>query len=262
MSLALSFDYLRVEDRSQVRKITIYNPKKLNALHRAMLRELSKAIDTLYKEKSLRGAVITGEGEKAFAAGADIQEFVGLSAKEAAQLSEEGQALFLRISSCPRPIVAAVRGFALGGGCELAMACHLRIASSSARFAQPEVKLGLVPGYGGTQRLVELIGKTRAMEWILTGKIYTAEEALKAGLLNAVVEKEEELLPRAYELLELTKGGSPEAIAAAIKCVNQAIPPQEFKAEVKAFANCATTENFREGTAAFLEKRKPNFSDK
>ena len=262
MSLALSFDYLRVEDRNQVRKLTIYNPKKLNALHQVLLRELSEAIDTLYKEKHLRGAIITGEGERAFAAGADIQEFVGLSSKEAARLSKEGQSLFLRISSCPLPIVAAVRGFALGGGCELAMSCHLRVASSSARFGQPEVKLGLIPGYGGTQRLVELIGKTKAMEWILTAKTYTAKEALQDGLLNDMVEKEEELLPRAYELLEQTKEGSPEAIAAAIKCINQAIAPQGFQEEVKSFSNCATTENFQEGTAAFLEKRKPNFSDK
>ena len=257
-----SFDHLHIENHDQVLKLTIYNPKKLNALHKALLRELAEAVEQLYEEKQLRAAIIIGEGSRAFAAGADIQEFVGLSAPEAIRLSAEGQSLFARISSCPKPIVAAVQGFALGGGCELAMACHLRVASPSARFGQPEVKLGLIPGYGGTQRLVQLIGKTRAMEWILTGKIYTAEEALQAGLLNAVVETEEELLPRAYTLLEHIKGGSPEAVAAAIDCINQAAPPQGFEAEVRDFAACATTENFREGTAAFLEKRKPNFSDK
>lgn len=256
-----SFKHLRVEDQDHIRRIVLCNPKQLNALHRALLEELSLAIEALYSEKKqLWGAIIQGEGGRAFAAGANIKEFEDLSPTAAAHLARRGQQIFQRIEEGPIPVVAAVQGFALGGGCELAMACHLRVAAPSARFGQPELRLGLIPGYGGTQRLVQLIGKTKAMEWILTGETYTAEEALRVGLVNHVVETEEALLPYAQALLSKVAKGSPEAVSAAISCIHHAAAAHAYEAEAKAFANCAATENFQEGVSAFLQKRKANFS--
>ena len=255
-----SFSHLKVEKHHGIARLRLSNPRQLNALHQALLEELSLAVDDLYADTSLSGAILMGEGDRAFAAGADIKEFSNLLPEAAAHLSKKGQKLFQRIEDCPIPIVAAVRGFALGGGCELAMACHLRVASPSALFGQPEVKLGLIPGYGGTQRLVQLIGKTRAMEWILSGEVHTAKEALEIGLINRLSSTEESLEASAEELLNKVTIGSPEAISASIACVNRAAAPQAYEEEVKAFAQCAGTENFKEGTSAFLEKRKASFS--
>lgn len=253
------FSYLKVEEQSDIMTIRLSNPQQLNALSKSLLDELSVAVEELHRQKKLRGAILIGEGTKAFAAGADIKEFVGMNSEGAADLATRGQRIFQRIEDAPIPVVAALRGFALGGGCELAMACHLRVATPSVRLGQPEVKLGLIPGYGGTQRLVQLIGKTKAMEWILTGAIYEAEEALKIGLLNHIVESEEALEPYVRELLNQTKAGSPEAVAASIACVNQAARTQAYEEEVLQFASCASTSNFKEGVDAFLEKRKPSF---
>ena len=256
----LMFSYLKVEQKADLMLVTLSNPKQLNALTEGLLGELEEVVEGLYDQKALRGVVIKGEGKQAFAAGADISAFVDLTPEGAEVFARRGQRVFARIEDAPVPVVAAVRGFALGGGCELAMACHLRVAAPSARFGQPEVKLGLIPGYGGTQRLVQLIGKTKAMEWILGGAIYGAEEALRLGLVNQVVDSEEALEPYALELLERTKVGSPEAISAAISAVNQAARAVNYEQEARSFALCAGTTNFREGTRAFLEKRAPSFT--
>ncbi len=257
-----TFQHLRIADKQAVRTITLCNPKQLNALHSALLAELNIAINSLYTEKNLQAAILIGDGTRAFAAGADIKEFVGIKPIAAATLARRGQALFALIEACPIPVVAAVRGFALGGGCELAMACQLRVASPSARFGQPEVKLGLIPGYGGTQRLVQLIGKTKAMEWILTGATYTAEQALHAGLINHVVDNEEDLEPYIHQLLGHIQANSPTAVSAAISCINSACAHLAYEAEIQAFARCTTTQNFHEGTDAFLTKRKAVFSSR
>ena len=220
------------------------------------------AFNTLELNTSIRVIILTGTGEKAFVAGADISEFSGLSQQEGMALAKRGQDIFFKIENSPKPIIAAVNGFALGGGCELAMACHMRIASENAKFGQPEVNLGLIPGYGGTQRLTMLIGKGKAMEFLLTGNMIDAANALQSGLVNYVV-PQDQLLHKAKEILTTINSKAPVAIAKCINAANHAYTGiKGYEQEIFGFSECFITEDVKEGTAAFLEKRKPNFKGK
>jgi enoyl-CoA hydratase len=243
--------------------ITINRPDKMNALNKTVLQELHSAVDEVYNNPAIRSAIITGAGAKAFVAGADISEFQGLKHHEGMELAQKGQNIFKKIEEAPKPIIAAVNGFALGGGCELAMACHFRIAADNARFGQPEVNLGLIPGYGGTQRLTQLIGKGRAIEFMITGNMLDAATALQYGLVNHVV-PQEELLSKARSILELVNTKAPLAVGRCIKAANAVFDPAKdgFAEEVKLFGECFATEDMVEGTTAFLEKRKPVFIGK
>lgn len=252
------YQTLLTEVKEGIQIITINRPDKLNALNKTVMEELDKAVDALIADSSLAGALITGAGPKAFVAGADIKEFVGLSVAEGKALAQKGHDIFFKIERSPKPIVAAVNGFALGGGCELAMACHFRIASSTARFGQPEVNLGLIPGYGGTQRLTQLIGKGRAIELILTGNTIDASMASAYGLVNDVVEPET-LIDKALSILQVIRSKAPIAVAQAIAAANAAFTEGGFDREIEGFSACFGTEDMKEGTSAFLEKRKANF---
>ena len=240
--------------------ITINRPDKLNALDKTVLEELNLVLDQVYNDDTIRGAIITGSGNKAFVAGADISEFSGLSRDQGIALAKNGQDSFFRIENAPKPIIAAVNGFALGGGCELAMSCHFRIASDNAKFGQPEVNLGLIPGYGGTQRLVHLVGKGRAMEMLMTSKMISAAEAKQIGLVNEVTEPGN-LLEKTKEILSLILSKAPLAVAACIRAANAALDEKQngYEVEISEFGNCFVTEDVKEGTAAFLEKRKASF---
>jgi len=244
--------------------ITINRPDKLNALNKVVIGELGHAIAEVYTNEDIKAAIITGAGEKAFVAGADISEFLSLNASEGAALAQRGQDLvFSKIEHCPKPIIAAVNGFALGGGCELAMACHFRLASDTAKFGQPEVNLGLIPGYGGTQRLVQLIGKGKAMELMLTGNMINAAEALALGLVNHVTTSED-LMTKTYAIVQSIIAKAPLAVSRVIELVNIAsyTPQTGLQNEVIAFGELFDTEDAKEGATAFLEKRKPQFSGK
>lgn len=243
--------------------ITINRPDKLNALNTATLSEIKNAMNFAYESSEVKGIIITGAGEKAFVAGADISEFAGFSVEQGKKLSANGHEIFNAIENCPKPVIAAVNGFALGGGCELAMACHLRVASENAKFGQPEVNLGLIPGYGGTQRLIQLIGKTKALELLMTADIIKADEALKLGLVNYVV-PQEQLLSKCNEIFEKIKSKAPFAIGQIIKCANAFFMDgvDGLKFEINAFSECCGTQDFKEGTDAFLNKRKANFRGK
>ncbi|OQP64859.1 enoyl-CoA hydratase [Niastella vici] len=243
--------------------ITINRPDKLNALNKTVFDELNTAIDDVYNNPAIRSVIITGAGQKAFVAGADISEFQGLKHHEGMDLAKKGQYIFRKIEEAPKPVVAAVNGFALGGGCELAMACHFRIASENARFGQPEVNLGLIPGYGGTQRLTQLIGKGRAIELLITGNMLDAATALQYGLVNYVV-PQEELLAKARSILELVNTKAPLAVGRCIKAANAVFDHTKdgFTEEVNLFGECFATHDMVEGTTAFLEKRKPDFQGK
>lgn len=241
--------------------ITINRPDKLNALNKVVIEELSSAIDEVYDNPEIRSAIITGAGPKAFVAGADITEFLSLDAAGGKELAQRGQDMvFSKIEHAPKPIIAAVNGFALGGGCELAMACHFRLASENAKFGQPEVNLGLIPGYGGTQRLTQLIGKGRAMEMLMSANMIDANTALQYGLVNYVVPADE-LLNKAKGILEIINTKAPLAVAACIKAANAVFDETKdgYKTEIDAFADCFVTEDMKEGTTAFLEKRKAQF---
>lgn len=240
--------------------ITINRPDKLNALNKTVMDELSKVIDEVYTNAEIRSAIITGAGAKSFVAGADVSEFVGLSVDEGKSLAKKGQEIFMKIENCPKPVVAAVNGFALGGGCELAMACHFRIASDNAKFGQPEVNLGLIPGYGGTQRLVQLIGKGRAIEMIVTANMIDTNTALQYGLVNYVV-TQQELLEKVKFILAIINTKAPIAVAKCIEAANAVYDESKngYEVEMSGFGNCFGTEDMKEGTAAFLEKRKAMF---
>lgn len=241
--------------------ITINRPDKLNALNKDVMNDLDKVMDEVENNKDVKAVILTGGGQKGFVAGADISEFVGLSGKEGKALAKKGQDIFFKIENSSKPVVAAVNGFALGGGCELAMACHFRIAAENAKFGQPEVNLGLIPGYGGTQRLVHLIGKGRALELLLTGNMIDAKTALQYGLVNHVV-PQEELVSKAKSILEVIAGKAPLAISRCITAANAAYREDGYTKELDAFGESFDTEDMKEGTAAFLEKRKPNFGGK
>jgi enoyl-CoA hydratase len=243
--------------------ITINRPDKMNALNAETINELDAAFESAFKAKTVFGIILTGAGTKAFAAGADISEFVGKTPEEGMELSARGHEVFNTIESFPLPVIAAVNGFALGGGCELAMACHLRVASDNAKFGQPEVKLGLIPGYGGTQRLIQLIGKGRALEYLMTADMMNAEQAEKWGLVNHVTTPEN-LIPKCVEILNKIHANAPLAIEAIINTTECYFTEgvNGFESEIEEFGNCFETEDFKEGTSAFLEKRKANFTGK
>ncbi|MDC1522682.1 enoyl-CoA hydratase-related protein [Flavobacteriaceae bacterium] len=251
---------LRIQD--QVAWIQIDRPTKLNALNKAVLEELHQVFSELRLDTSVRVIVLTGSGEKAFVAGADIAEFSEFSPVEGRALAQKGQDdVFTFIEQMNKPVIAAINGFALGGGLELAMSCHLRIASSNAKMGLPETSLGVIPGYGGTQRLAQIIGKGRALELILTCQMLPADQALSFGLVTQVV-PQEELLPAAAALAQKILKNSPFAIGQAIQAVNAAYEEglNGFEAEVTGFGTCFGSEDFKEGTQAFLEKRKANFT--
>ncbi|MBO9683535.1 MAG: enoyl-CoA hydratase/isomerase family protein [Flavisolibacter sp.] len=239
--------------------VTINRPDKLNALNKDVMSELNNVLNEIETNQEIKAIIITGAGEKAFIAGADIKEFVGLSNEEGKALAKTGQDIFLRIENCTKPIVAAVNGFALGGGCELAMACHFRIASDNAKFGQPEVNLGLIPGYGGTQRLVQLIGKGRALELLMTGNMIDASIALDYGLVNHVV-PQDDLLAKAKMILEQIISKAPLAVGKCITAANAVFSNENgYEIELKSFGECFSTNDMKEGTSAFIEKRKPLF---
>lgn len=244
--------------------VTINRPTKLNALNKQTIQELHDAFVVLETDADVRVIVLTGSGEKAFVAGADIAEFANFSVEEGAQLAAQGQELlFDFVQNLKTPVIAAVNGFALGGGLELAMACHFRTASDNAKMGLPEVSLGVIPGYGGTQRLPQLVGKGRAMEMIMTAGMISAEEAKNYGLVNHVV-PQVELLDFCNGIAQKIIKNSPVAIGQAIKAVNANFEDgvNGFKTEIKAFGKCFGTEDFKEGTTAFLEKRKAAFPGK
>jgi len=241
--------------------ITINRPDKLNALNKTVIEELGAVIDEVYNNKEIRSAVITGSGPKAFVAGADISEFISMDGHAGKVLAQKGQDLvFSKIENCPKPIVAAVNGFALGGGCELAMACHFRLCSENAKFGQPEVNLGLIPGYGGTQRLTQLAGKGKAMELMMTGNMIDANEAKQLGLVNYVTTPDE-LLDKTKSLLQIINTKAPLAVKHVIALTNMAAygASDGLQKEVQAFGELFDTKDAKEGATAFLEKRKANF---
>lgn len=268
--------------------VTINRPDKLNALNKAVIAELGEVVNEIYENREIKSAIITGAGPKAFVAGADISEFLGLSKQQGQALAKKGGDIFLQIAASPKPIVAAVNGFALGGGCELAMACHFRLCTPTARFGQPEVNLGLIPGYGGTQRLTQLVGRGKALELMLTGRMVEPAEALQLGLVNYITEPDE-LLAETRKILTIINQKAPIAIAHIIECANLATSDgvtaqtdagweadpfggdapasstatrNGFVREQQAFGECFATEDMQEGAAAFLEKRKPVFKGK
>ena len=243
--------------------ITINRPDKLNALNAAVFTDIDTVITEVQNNSAVKSIIITGAGQKAFVAGADITEFGGLDKAAAIALAQRGQDIFLKIEQSKKPVIAAVNGFALGGGCELAMACHFRIASENAKFGQPEVNLGLIPGYGGTQRLTQLIGKGRAIELLISGNMIDATTALQYGLVNYVVPVDE-LIVKAKTILQVINTKAPIAIAKCIEAANAVFNESinGFEAEISAFGDCFDTTDMKEGTAAFLEKRKPSFIGK
>ena len=256
-----TFDTLLFEvDELGIATLSINRPSKLNALNNQVFIELSKVLDIIEADQSLRGVIITGVGEKAFVAGADIKEFSGLSTFQATELAARGQTVFQRIENLTIPVIAAVNGFALGGGCELAMACHIRIASANAKLGQPEVSLGLIPGYGGTQRLTDLVGRAKALELILSGKFISAKEAHQIGLVNTVVE--EKLLDACIEMMKSMIKQAPIAIKNAILAVKHAGTETGYTHEANLFGELFATADFKEGITAFFEKRSPDFSGK
>ena len=262
--LQMNYNTILSDFSNGITTITINRPTKLNALNTATILELHTAFKAAEADLETHVIVLTGSGEKAFVAGADISEFAHFEEHEGRALSKNGQdLLFDVVENLSTPVIAAINGFALGGGLELAMSAHFRLASTNARMGLPEVSLGLIPGYGGTQRLAQLIGKGRAMELIMTATMIDAEKALDYGLVNHVVSLEE-LLPRCYALAEKIKSNSSSAICAAIKAINANYTDgvNGYAIEISEFGKCFETEDFEEGTTAFLEKRKSNFKGK
>ena len=259
--MSMSYSNLLVTDADGVRTITINRPDQLNALNRATIDELDRALNEADADKSVRVLIITGSGAKAFVAGADIKEFAHFSVAEGRALSADGQRkLFDHVENMSKPVIAAVNGFALGGGLELAMSAHIRIASDNARMGLPEVGLGVIPGYGGTQRLARLVGKGKAMEMILSAGMIKADEALQWGLVNSVV-PQAALLAKCNELAAGIMKNRPTALAAAIRAVNAGYDPgvNGKQREIEEVGTCFGTADFKEGTSAFMEKRKAAF---
>lgn len=257
----MNFKSVTIEAEGGIAVVYVDRPKKLNALNRETIAELGSAFAALEDDREVRVIILTGSGSKAFVAGADIAEFSGYSEAEGRALAAEGQhQLFDRIENLTTPVIAAINGFALGGGLELAMACHFRVASTNAKMGLPEVSLGVIPGYGGTQRLPRLVGKGRAMEMILTGGMIRAEKALEYGLINHITAPED-LLEYCHKLGEQILKNSSVAISYAIKAINAGFSSSQtgFQAEINAFGDCFGTDDFEEGTRAFLEKRSPDF---
>lgn len=240
--------------------VTVNRPDKLNALNNTVFEELDALLNDIYRNPDIYGVIITGAGPKAFVAGADITEFMSLSNQEGGSLAKRGQDVFMRIENCRKPVIAAVNGFALGGGCELAMACHIRIATTQAKFGQPEVNLGIIPGYGGTQRLAQLIGKGKATELLMSAEMIAAEQALQLGLVNHVVEPER-LMEKTIGLMNTILSKGPGAVGKVIAAVNAGYnnTVNGYDEEVRLFGECFNTDEMKEGVTAFLEKRKAIF---
>ncbi|MCC7298853.1 MAG: enoyl-CoA hydratase/isomerase family protein [Bacteroidia bacterium] len=263
MNQVASYKNILTENREGIMVITINRESKLNALTIDTLQEIKMAVEHAHNINGLKGIVITGAGPKAFAAGADISEFVNFSEEEGTRMSAAGHEVMNTIENGPKPVIAAVNGFALGGGCELAMACHIRVASENAKFGQPEVSLGVPPGYGGTQRLVQLVGKGAAIEMLLTGDAIDANHALRIGLVNHVVPMEE-LYAKSKEIIEKIATKSPVALKKVLNCVNDYFRPNVngMQREIYEFGDAFGTDDFKEGTDAFLNKRKAAFKGK
>ncbi len=258
----MSYHNLLITDADGIRTITINRPDQLNALNRATIDELDRALSEADADRNVRVLIITGSGPKAFVAGADIKEFAHFSVEDGRALSADGQRkLFDHVENISKPVIAAVNGFALGGGLELAMSAHVRVASDNARMGLPEVSLGVIPGYGGTQRLARLVGKGKAMEMIFTAGMIKADEALQWGLVNHVV-PQDQLLAKCNELAAAILKNSPTALGAAIRAVNAGYEPgaNGKQREIEEFGKCFGTPDFKEGTSAFMEKRKANFT--
>lgn len=256
-----TFNNLLFEKENGIAKIVINRPDKLNALNIQTIEELKEAFQQVYDDPDILAVLLTGAGEKAFVAGADISEIAELTELNARKFAENGQEVFSMIETCHKPVIALVNGFALGGGCELAMACHMRVASANAKFGQPEVNLGIIPGYGGTQRLTQLVGKGKSFELCMTGDMIDANTALSLGLVNYVTGTIEEAAEKCDALLGKITAKAPVAVSLVIDCVNAAMNETEngYQTEANGFAACTKTEDFKEGTQAFLEKRKPQF---
>ena len=255
----MNYQNILSEIKNSVAFITINRPKQLNALNKETIEELSDSIVKANQNKAVKCLIITGSETKAFVAGADIKEFAHFNEEEGANLAKDGQyMLFNLLENLSTPTIAAVNGFALGGGLELAMACHMRVASDNAKMGLPEVSLGVIPGYGGTQRLAQLVGKGKAMEMITTAGILTAEEAKEWGLVNHVC-TQEELIPACEKIASKISNNSSIAIRYAIKAVNAGFNSDGYQTEIDAFGACFGTEDFKEGTTAFIEKRKAEF---
>jgi enoyl-CoA hydratase len=260
----MSYNNILFEIKQGTAYVTINRPDQLNALNKETIQELSTIFTSIEENDELKTVILTGSGEKAFVAGADIKEFAGFSIEEGKLLSAEGhQKLFNLVENLSKPVIAAVNGFALGGGLELAMAAHIRIASDNAKLGLPEVSLGVIPGYGGTQRLPQLVGKGKAFEMITSAGMIGAEEAEKWGLVNSVVSLEE-LIPACEKLAGKIMRNSPKAIEGAINAINAQYREgiDGFVAEITEFGKCFGTDDFKEGTSAFMEKRKPSFTGK
>jgi enoyl-CoA hydratase len=259
--VVMEFETLLVELKGKVAIVTINRPDKLNALNSVVMREIGDFFSKVATADNIEAVVFTGAGEKSFVAGADIAEINTLSPTEAAHFARYGQQIFTKIERFPKLCIAAVNGFALGGGCELAMSFHVRFASENAKFGQPEVKLGIIPGYGGTQRLPRLVGKGRALELLLSGDIITADEAFRIGLVNKIYPLSE-LLDKAVEFANRCLANAPMALSYTICAVNQGVESPIYEAlanEAHLFGLSVATGDFKEGTSAFLEKRKPEF---
>ena len=249
------------EKKGSIAYVTVNRPKVLNALNAKTIAELRAAFEDARHDVAVRGVILTGAGGKAFVAGADIAELARVTAVEAAEMTSTGQALTSLIENLGKPVIAAVNGFALGGGCELAMACTVRLATESAKFGQPEVKLGVIPGYGGTQRLPRLVGRGRALQLILSGGMIEAAEAYRIGLVNEIIPADG-LLARAEAILQETFSNAPVAVKFALEAVNKGLETSQAEGlviESSLFAICAATEDKKEGTSAFLEKRASKF---
>ena len=258
----MEFENILVEIDAHLAIVTINRPKKLNALNKQTIAELHRAFAQLNENREVRVIILTGSGDKAFIAGADISEFAEYSVAQGEQLSAEGQELlFNYVENLSTPVIAAVNGFALGGGLELAMSCHFRVASANAKLGLPEVSLGVIPGYGGTQRLPQIVGRGKAMEMIMTGGMIDAADAHRSGLVNHVVEQEE-ILAFCRKIADKIVKNSPVAVAYAIKAVNAGFKSNAlgFATEIESFGACFGTDDFKEGTTAFLEKRKAEFT--
>jgi enoyl-CoA hydratase len=255
------YNNILVDQKDQYQIITINRPNQLNALNKETIEELNKALSAANSDPKMGAVILTGSGEKAFVAGADIKEFAHFSEEEGGELAKKGQdILFDFVENMTIPVIAAVNGFALGGGLELAMCSHMRVASSNAKMGLPEVSLGVIPGYGGTQRLAHLVGRGKANEMVFTAGMIGAEDALKWGLVNSVVEQNE-LIAECEKIAGKILNNSRTAISSAIKAVNAnfADGRNGYEIEIQEFGNCFGTKDFKEGTTAFLEKRKPNF---
>ncbi len=257
-----TFENLVYEKKATIGCLTINRPKALNALNAQTLREISAILEEVSSDSSLSGLIVTGAGEKAFVAGADIKEVAAVTGIEATRFARYGQSVFDRIENLGKPVIAAVNGFALGGGCELALACTFRIAATTAKFGLPEVKLGITPGFGGTQRLPRVVGKGRALQMMLTADAIDAQEAHRIGLVNEVVEPSR-LLARAEEILKKIEGNGPLAVGLCMEAVNRGLEISLAEAlllESTLFGLSATSSDKAEGTTAFLEKRPPRFT--